>query len=212
MCFLEMWIKAQVWYFGNLYLLSCRVKYQRMYTVTVLATPVNSDVKELHSIFKEIVRAKTAVLSLCYSVITGDLMRTFYSVVKQKTYISKTGEKSPSVVLQAQFLRNVTLILSCFSLSAHKGNCPCPFLTVFTKYQSQKVEKLHIRKTRTCAVLLKRKLWQHQFPLPVSAYTHFPKCQTIPLKLKDGKVGWCGDWVESLLFLNVSVYKDELCL
>lgn len=109
-----------------------------------------------YSIFKEIVRAKTAVLSLCYSVITGDLTRTFYSVVKQKTYISKTGEKSPSVVLQAQFLRNVTLILSCFSLSAHKnGQFP---LTVFTKYQSQKVEKLHIRKTRTCAVLLKRKL------------------------------------------------------
>lgn len=121
------------------------------------------------------------------------MMRTFYSVVKQKSYISKTGEKSPSVVLQAQFLRNVTLILSCFGLSAHKnGHGQFP-LTVFTKYQSQKVEKLHIRKTNLCRVTQTKTLWQHQFPLPVSAYTHFPKFQTIPLKLKDGKVGWCGD-------------------
>lgn len=138
------------------------------------------------------------------------MMRTFYSVVKQKSYISKTGEKLPSVVLQAQFLRNVTLILSCFSLSAHKNDHGQFPLTVFSKNQSQKVEKLYIRKMRTCAVLLKPKsLRQHQFPLPVSVYARFPKCQTIPLKLKGGKVGWCGDRVESLLFLNVSVYKDE---
>lgn len=87
------------------------------------------------------------------------MMRTFYSVVKQKSYISKTGEKLPSVVLQAQLFRNVTLILSCFSLSVHDHFHVqiVSFNRVFQKSKSKGREIIYKKDENLCRVTQTKK-------------------------------------------------------